>query len=396
MKNIPQQELERRVKSLQQKMEQQQLEAVLIMDFIDLYYFTGTAQKAFLFLPVAGEPLLLVKKDYERARRESNLQQIVPLNSIKEITAVIRDHGYLLPKSLGLELDVLPAVDYFFYQKIFNESKITDCSLLIKQVRMVKSPYEIELIGQTAKLHQQIFYRVAEILKPGMRDLDIAAEIEAVSRRQNHMGLIRFRGFNSEMFFAVALVGADSAVPSAYDTPLAGQALSPVFPMGCSGRKVEPGEPVVVDCGGNYTGYIIDQTRVYAAGKLPSELERAHEISIDILQGIKQQAKPGNSLAEIYHWACEQARHYGLEEHFMGYGANKVSFIGHGVGLELNELPVLAGHMDQILEQGMVMAVEPKFVFPGIGSVGVEDTLVVTSKGMEPLADCYPLELTVV
>ncbi|MBS4025537.1 MAG: aminopeptidase P family protein [Clostridia bacterium] len=396
MMNIPQEELYRRVTCLQQKMVQKQIEAVLIMDNTDLYYFAGTAQKAFLFLPAGGEPLLMVKKDYERAVKESNLKQIVPVSSMKQLTAMIREQGYNLPKFIGMELDVIPAADYFFYQKIFGDSKIIDCSSLIKQVRMVKSPYELELLGQTAKLHQKIFYRVAEVLREGIKDIEIAAEIEYLSRNQNHMGNIRFRGFNGEMFFATVLVGADAAVPSGYDTPLAGQALSPAFPMGCSGKAVKRGESVVVDCGGNYTGYIIDQTRVYVVGALPPELDRAHGISIEILEGIKQRAKAGTGVAEVYHWAWEEAKKYGLEENFMGYGVNRVSFIGHGVGLELNELPVLVGNMELVLEQGMVMAVEPKFVFPGIGSVGVEDTLVVTHGGMEPLADYYPLDLTVV
>jgi Xaa-Pro aminopeptidase len=396
MKNIPQEELYRRVKALQQKMVAKQVEAVLIMENTDLYYFAGTAQKAFLFVPAGGEPLLMVKKDYERACKETNLKQVVPVNSIKQVIGLIQEQGYNFPKAVGMELDVIPAADYFFYQKIFGNVQINDCSALIKQVRMVKSPYELELLGQTAKLHQQIYYRVAEVLREGMKDIELAAEIEYLSRSQNHLGNIRFRGFNGEMFFAAVLVGEDSTVPSGYDTPLAGQALTPAFPMGCSGKVIKRGEPVVVDCGGNYTGYIVDQTRVYAVGALPAELERAHRISIEILEGIKRRAKAGASVAEGYQWACEFARKYGLEENFMGYGANRVSFIGHGVGLELNELPVLTDNKELILEQGMVMAVEPKFVFPGIGSVGVEDTLAVTEKGLEQLTDYYPLELTVV
>lgn len=396
MNIIPQNEIYQRVNSLQQKLAQQQIDAALIMETSDLYYFTGTAQKAFLYVPASGEPLLMVKKDFQRAISESNIKNVVPISSIKQIIPSILEHGYELPQSIGLELDVLPASDYFFYQKILGKSSIVDCSPLIKMVRVIKSSYELELLSQTAKLHQQIYYRVAEVLQEGIKDVDLAAEIEYLSRKQNHLGVIRFRGFNGEMFFASVLVGDDSTTPSGYDTPLAGQALSPVFPMGCSGKIVKSGDPIVVDCGGNYNGYVVDQTRVYAVGKISPELQRAHDISIDILQGIKERAKPGATVAEAYCWAMEQARKYGLEENFMGYGSNSVSFIGHGVGLELNELPVLMNNPAFILEKGMVMAVEPKFVFPAIGSVGVEDTLMITDKGLEPLTDYYPLELTIV
>ena len=393
---IPQEELYSRIQLFQKKMREKEIDAVLIAERTDLYYFSGTGQQAFLYMQPEGEPLLLVKKDFERARMESNLRKIVPLQNLKQLPSLLREHGYAIPGILAMELDVLAVNEYFYYQKIFGERKIIDCSAIIKQVRMLKTSYEIELFTKTAEKHQQVYKLVADILYEGIKDVDVSAEIEKLSRKQEHMGIIRFRGLNNEMFFASIIAGEEACVPSGYDTPLAGIGISPVFPMGASGKEIKRGEPVILDCGGNYYGYVVDQTRVYAIGKPLEKLLHAHEISIEILAGIRERSKPGTPIAETYNWAYDYAKKAGLEEHFMGYGSNRVTFIGHGVGLELSELPVIIGKGQTVFEEGMVIAVEPKFVFPGLGGVGVEDTLVVTEKGLEPFTEYYPEELKIV
>lgn len=386
-------ELKSRLSQFQKKMQESDLEAALIIEHADLFYFSGTAQKAFLFVPAEGSPLLMVKRGWEQVQKESSLKELIKLPNMRGFAPLIKEHYGRVPVQLGMELDVLPTTDYFFYQKLFPETKIIDCSQLIKQVRMIKTAYEQELFRKTAALHQNVFYRVAEVLEEGMRDIELTAELEKTLRRQGHMGLIRFRGLNLDIFFMALLVGENTSVPTGYELPLGGSGVSPAFPMGVSGIKIKRNEPVVLDCGSNYYGYIIDQTRVYVLGKLSENLRRAHEVSTEILAGIRERGKAGVLASELYDWAYAYARKAGFEENFMGFGPNRLSFIGHGVGLELNEIPVLAARSNWLLEEGMVIAVEPKFVLPGVGGVGTEDTLLVTSKGMEPFTDYFPNEL---
>jgi len=126
---------------------------------------------------------------------------------------------------------------------------------------------------------------------------------------------------------------------------------------------------------------VIDQTRIAVIGRLPAELQRAYEISIAILRRAEQLMKPGNTPESVYLESLRMAEEAGLAEHFMGYGRDRAKFLGHGVGLEIDEWPVLARGFAEPLEPGMVLAVEPKFIFPGLGAVGIENTYVITKSG---------------
>lgn len=385
MRIIPDGELNQRISRFQQALDRAGVEAAVIVDITDLYYYSGTAQNAHLYVPVGDEPILLVKKHLERARRESSLSRIVQLSSLRKLKETLQEYGYPLPKRLGMELDVLPASDFLRYQKIFAGSQVIDISPLIRRQRAVKSAYEVEEIRQSANLHDRMYRYIPSILREGMKDYELAALLENFSRQQGHLGLIRFRGFNQELPYGHVLVGANGAVPSRYDTPLAGQGISPLMPQGVAGVEVERNMPVLVDYTGNYTGYLVDQTRMFVLGTLASKLTYAHQVAMEIETRLAEEVKPGVLCSHIYYLAVKWAAEKGLQAHFMGYGS-QVSFVGHGVGLELNDLPVIAKGYDRPLEMGMVIALEPKFVFPGVGAVGVENTYVVTEKGLERIS----------
>lgn len=388
----PASELDSRIGKLQEALANKGVDAALIVQKTDFYYFTGTAQQGWLYVPVGGRPLLMIFKEYERARQESGLERIVSLISPKEIPALLTEHGHQLPKRLGMELDVLPAAMYFQYQKVFAGTAIEDFSLEIRLIRSVKSEHELQLIRSAAALSDKVASRVPELLMEGKTEVALAGEVEAYARSLGHQGIVRMRLFGSELFYGHIMAGAAAAVPSYLASPTGGRGVSGLVSQGAGFNPIRANEPVLVDYVFAYNGYISDHTRVFALGSLPAELLRAHEAMLEIQDTVAGLAVPGVSTGELYEQMVSLAAKKGLGEHFMGVGDRKIRFTGHGVGLELDEFPFIAKGQKLELAENMVIALEPKVVFPGIGVVGIENTHLVTRSGLERLT-AYPDEI---
>jgi Xaa-Pro dipeptidase len=348
-----------------------------------LFYFAGTAQRAHLFIPAEGRPLLMVKKSFTRARGESALGDIIPLANLKDLTKMLNEYGYNNITNLGLELDVLPAALYLLFQKLFKGAQIVDIGGLIRSVRMVKSFYELEVLRDAAELNYTLFSRAKDFIKEGITELELAAQLEMVYRLAGHSGTVKMRGFDQEVYYGHILSGTNAAIPSCMESATGGLGVSISFPQGAGYKKIARNESVMIDYVGVIDGYMADQTRIFCIGQLPDKLVHAHETALLIQEAVKQMAVPGALCEDIYWHAINMAAESGYGEHFMGY-YEPVPFIGHGIGIELNEWPVLAPGCKTPLEKNMVIAIEPKFIFPE-GVVGIENTFVVGEKGLETL-----------
>lgn len=383
MRYTPKGELDRRIARLQKSLKHSGIEGAVIVQNADLFYFTGTIQRSHLFVPSEGQPLLLVKKSLERAKEESSLDNIIGLESLKEINAVLRSFGYGSFQTLGFELDVLPASQYLRYKELFAPAKIVDAGPLIRTVRMVKSPYEIEILREAAGLQHEIFSFIKENLREGISELELSALVAAAAREKGHPGVMRVRGFNQELFYVHLVSGRNASIPSYFDGSVGGKGVSPAFAQGSYHKIIGQNEPVLVDFSFIVDGYMLDQTRIFCLGKLPDHLAGAHAVAVGILKELEKMAKPGVAGNKLYERAMQLAGESAYGKHFLGF-PEPVTFVGHGVGIELDELPVIASGFDTPLEEGMVLALEPKFVFPD-GAVGLENTYLVTKDGLETL-----------
>lgn len=384
-------EISRRVAGLQERLRGAGVDAALLAQSADIIYYSGTCQTGHLYIPAEGEPLFMVRRDYERARLTAGLKQIVPLQSFREIPEIISDFGLPEPEVLGLEFDVLPVKIYFIYQKLFPRARLTDVSLLIRKQRAVKSPYELEILAASGHRLDQMLAAVPRIAAIGRPEVEMAGLLEGEARRLGHQGLVRFRGMNHDFFMGHLLAGPSGAEPSAFDGPVSGPGLDQSFAFGAGWRRLEPGEPLYVDYGFSYKGYITDATRVFVIGELSPRLARAHSVALEIQTALFEAIRPGVAAGKLYELAVAMAKKAGLANYFQGW-RQPVRFVGHGVGLELNELPVLAAGVEDLLAPGMVFALEPKFVFPGEGAVGIENTVVVTENGVKRLTN-FPDEV---
>ncbi|MDJ0623286.1 MAG: Xaa-Pro peptidase family protein [Desulfocapsaceae bacterium] len=378
-------ELAARIAKLQKDLQENEISGALIVQKTDLYYFSGTSQQGWLYIPAEGKPLLMVFKEYERAKVESALENVVSLVSPKKIPQMLEDYGYPLPATLGMELDVLPANLYFQFDTIFNDAKIVDISTSIRLIRAIKSPFELERLRTAAAKSDKVADKFTEILEVGKTEIALAGELESYARSLGHQGIVRMRLFGSELFYGHLISGPGAAVPSYLASPTGGEGVSEVVGQGSGFKKIERNEMVLVDYVFAEKGYISDHARIFVIGELSDELNRAHDAMLDIQEKIKTIAVPGTATGEIYQLMVDMAEEKGYAEFFMGVGERKIRFTGHGVGLELDEFPFVAKGQKLPLAEGMVLALEPKVIIPGKGVVGIENTHLVTAKGLEPL-----------
>jgi len=385
METVPKEEIEKRISRFQAQLVAGSLDGAFILQNADLFYFSGTIQTAVLFVPAKGDPILMVQKNHERAQLESSLNHVIAVKNKNRIPQVLNDFKFDQIAAAGLEMDVLPTNLYLWFQQTLPSCRWADISGIIRKLRMRKTDYEINQIEKaTAILHTGLT-QIKSVIREGMTELEIDGHLAMIARREGHMGTLRMRGWNQEMTYAHVLSGDSGSTVSLLNSPHGGTGNTPAMAQGAGFRRIKKNEPIGIDYGVAINGYVGDQFRTYVIGDLSDPLKKAYACARDILSLLTEKAQVGVRCAELYAAAVAKANEEGLGDFFMGYGAGQVKFIGHGIGLEIDEYPVISPHFDAVLEKNMVLALEPKFVFPQKGVVGLEDDYQVTSNGLRRL-----------
>ena len=376
-------ELKLRRDKIRALMVQQGIDAALITCNVNLIYTYGRVVSGYLYLPLNAPARLFIKRP-----NDIEGEHIHPIRKPEQITELLKECGLPLPAKLMLEGDELSFTEYNRLAACFPETEVVPCgTALIRQARSVKTPIEIEMFRRSGAAHTKAYEQIPSVYQPGMTDRQLSIEIERLMRLEGCLGIFRVFGQSMEIFMGSLLAGDNAAVPSPYDFALGGKGLDPSLPGGVSGTLLQAGQCFMVDMGGNFYGYMGDMSRVFSIGRLPEQAYTAHQTCIEIQEEIAAMAKPGTVCEDMYNKAIEIVTKAGFAGYFMGVD-QKAKFIGHGIGLEINEIPVLAPRMKQELEPGMVFALEPKIVLPGIGPVGIENSWAVTTDGLEKLTLC--------
>lgn len=376
-------ELKLRRDKIRALMVQQGIDAALITCNVNLIYTYGRVVSGYLYLPLNAPARLFIKRP-----NDIEGEHIHPIRKPEQITELLKECGLPLPAKLMLEGDELSFTEYNRLAACFPETEVVPCgTALIRQARSVKTPIEIEMFRRSGAAHTKAYEQIPSVYQPGMTDRQLSIEIERLMRLEGCLGIFRVFGQSMEIFMGSLLAGDNAAVPSPYDFALGGKGLDPSLPGGVSGTLLQAGQCFMVDMGGNFYGYMGDMSRVFSIGRLPEQAYTAHQTCIEIQEEIAAMAKPGTVCEDMYNKAIEIVTKAGFADYFMGVD-QKAKFIGHGIGLEINEMPVLAPRMKQELEPGMVFALEPKIVLPSIGPVGIENSWAVTTDGLEKLTLC--------
>ena len=354
-----------------------------ILGRVNQYYFTGTMQDGVLLIPRDGEPVLWVRRSFERARSESVLPDIRPMGSFRDAAKSLGT----LPDTIHIEADVVPYGLVERLRRYFPCREVASLDLQVAKVRALKSPYELALMQRAGQIHQYVMdEEVPTLLREGISEAQFGGEVFLAMLRHGHQGMVRFGGFGTEVVVGQIGFGESSLSPTSMDSPGGFLGIGPATPvLGSSARRLRRGDLVFLDTGCGVEGYHTDKTLNYAFGRTPSrEALGVHDRCVEIERHATEMLKPGAIPSQIYARVLESLD-TGFREHFMGYGDRRSKFLGHGIGLQVDEFPVIAEGFDEPLVEGMVIALEPKRGVPGVGMVGSENTYLVTPGGGKSL-----------
>ena len=367
---------------LQNRMVRSHYGGCLVSSNVSILYLSGKIFMGYIYLPAQGDPWFFV-------RRPVNLEgnRVLYIRKPEDIPTLLAEQGVRVKGPILLEGDQLTFSEWNRLAALFAGAELVNGSALLREARSIKTPYEISMLMESGRRQSDVYRTIPSYFRPGMTDNELSIELERAMRLAGNLGLFRVSGPSMEVFMGSLLTGDNASAPSAYDFALGGEGIHPSIPIGQNGTPLQKGSTVMIDMNGNFTGYIADLTRTFSLGTLPDEVYDAHKVAMEIQDELAQMGKPGVLAESLYEKALQIASAHNLADKFMGQ-AQQAKFVGHGVGLEINELPVLGVRSRMPLEPGMALAVEPKFVFRGIGAVGLEDTYIVGGRGLECIHNC--------
>ncbi len=402
MTAVPRAELDRRLAALRDRMQASdppsnpQIDAALVIQNVDLYYLSGTMQTAHLLVPAAAEPRLLVRQVLDRAREDSALDDVRPMKSLRELRGHLEETCGSGPWRVGMELDVVPAATVSLYAKVLGDGvEIVDVSRAILACRAAKSEWEIGELRRSAEIQCELLATIGEYLAGDVSTYDLTALLDGRSRLLGHCGAIRLRGLNAECGIGVIVSGEAGAVPGHSVFPIGGAGTHAAAPGGGVREKIADDTPVIIDYLVNATGYHADCTRMAVRGTFPDEAAEILDAMHRAMRFAEEYVRAGVAPSAVYDALIEFAADAGYADGFMGRPGFQVRFVGHSVGLEVDEAPVLAPRFDEPLVVGNTLAIEPKFTHPRFGVVGLENTYAVREDGIE-LLTTFPEDVVVV
>ena len=352
------------------------------------FYFTGTMQDGVLLGPRDDEAVLWVRRSVERALDESFFPDIRPMRSFRDAAAGMG----ACPPMVHVDAEVVPLAHLERFRKHFPFVGTRSLDEQVAGIRSVKSAYEVSLLERSGRIHRHVLEdRVPGMLREGMSEAGLGGEVFSLLVREGHHGISRFGRFGTEMILGQIGFGESTLYPTSFDGPGGCPGAAPGAPvLGSHRRTLAAGDLVFVDCACGVQGYHTDKTMTYMFGhSIPDEAIEIHHRCVEIQDETAALLRPGVSPSEVYETIIA-----GLEpeflENFMGFGDRRVLFLGHGVGLQVDEMPVIARGFDEPLEEGMVIALEPKKGVEGVGMVGTENTFVVTRGGGRSITGTNP------
>ncbi len=367
-----------------------QVSGLLIFSRLNLYYFTGSYAQGMLWLPLSGQPVLMVRRGHERCRLESPLQNIVPFRSYGDIVGICADSGSPISGRVAAEMGGLSWTLSNLLRSKLKDLEFVSGDMAITRTRAVKSSWELAKMRLAGQRHSAFYQELAAHIKPGMSELEMSHTAYSMLLRAGHSGVSRLSGLGDELVLGHMAVGDNAGYPSHFDGVMGLMGVHPAAPfMGNAGSIWGKKQLLAIDFSFVLEGYNSDKTRIYWSGSpdsLPDEVRRAHEVCLSVQDMAASSLKPGAVPSSIYEKALTMAEQAGYKDTFMGHGANKVQFIGHGIGLAIDEYPAFARRFDSPLEEGMTVALEPKIFLPGFGLTGVEDTFEITANGASCLS----------
>lgn len=385
---VPREELNARRERFLKKMDELApgWETVILVSRVNQLYFAGTMQDGVMTFQKDGSRKLFVRRSFERACDESNLprDEILPMSSFRNLASA-------LGEEIGetyVEKDVLTVSILEMMERYLKIRALKSVDPIVARVRAVKSPWEMKWLELAGRQHHLFMTEILPTyFREGMSECDLAGEIYRGALKCGYQGVTRFGMFQCEVAYGQYGFGESSLYPTNFNGPGGSRGMSAASPFtGSREIRLERGMSVFADMSFAVNGYHTDKTQVFffrgdgSEAKIPEEALEAHEKCRELELVIADRLRPGAIPGEIYADIMESLPKDFLVN-FQGFGARSVKFLGHSIGLQVDEYPVLARGFSEPLEENVLFAVEPKKGIAGYGTVGVEDTFVVTPDG---------------
>ena len=368
-----------RIDRLRERMASAGIHAALLVHPRDVLYYAGTARPSTLLVS-PDKTGLFVRRGIEQARQEATVERIEPSGSLTAMAKELADGG-LEAGTLGLEMDVMPVSLYHKITEAFAGWVPVDISPQIMLQRMIKDKLELEYIQRASAIADTGHQALPQTLRPGMTELELVAEVEAALRRVGHEGYQSLRRPGARGGGMLLASGENLTVRGGHGLVVTGSGLSPGSPYGASTRQIQPGDLVVLDIGSTFMGYCSDESRTFVLGSASDKQQALYDATLAIQQTVLAELHPGTLVAQVYK-AAEAVVAQGAPPHFAPGELTLPGFVGHGIGLELDEPPVLWEREESSLAEGVVLAIEVEVSAPSAGLMTkVEDTVVIQTDG---------------
>ena len=381
---VPSSELERRQSRFVEALEGM---SAWVNDPVDMYWLVGNRQSGGVHFAAEGAVTQYVRNSLERARFESGgndaPHSVVSHPRMSALSETVSD-------TPALQLGRMPASDAAFLQSKLGDGG--DCTQLLWTLREIKSDWEIERMRESGEIQRRMFEAIDEIGREGVTELELAGAADEVSRVAGFGSFVRMRKWPLDCDRVVVASGRAGGVPTFFDSAVGGTGAHPLAALGAGFNRVKAGDPVLVDIVHVHRGYVADMTRMFSVGPLSNEWVNRLDDMNEIAMTIQNCLGRGDNCSVAWATGAAKAEEMGHGEHLMGMGPDQACFLGHSIGLELDETPVVAAGFDRPLPIGGTMAIEPKVIHPD-GAIGVEDCWVRTTDGMSCLSsgDDFPL-----
>ena len=387
---VPREMIAARVERLAKTCREARLAGMLLTAAADVYYLCGSMQQGVVLVEPSGQGRLFARRHDGRAEAESRLA-VTPVQGLTQVALALQE---IAPPGsrLGLCLDLLPAREYLAWQQRLPGVRLEDVSPALLAQKGVKDAFEIAAMTKAGQLAAQVYQAIPGLLRPGVSETWLAGQLQAYAMAGGAIDLLRTRAAYMEVFTWQVVSGPEGALPSAIDAAFGGYGLSPAFPQGASRKAIRPHEPVIVDFGICLDGYQTDQTRTYCLGAAPHAVHKAHAALEAVRQALLDNLRPGAVSGELFDLAVDVAQAEGMSEVFLGRPEQRISFVGHGVGLEIGTPPYLQRGSRQVVAAGETYALELKIVLDQ-GPVGLEDTVLVNPQGPPSILTPMPARL---
>jgi len=377
---------ENRVKILQQKIRELELFGALLFYSRDVLYYTGTAQPSYLVV-LPQEYFLFVRSGFEFAVNDV----FIPREKIREERKLENVYRKVFPKSpankkIGIELDILTAEQFSKFKLIFFGYEFVNISPMVLEQRKRKDASEIEKIKEACEAMDMGHKAVLSTLKEGCTELELAAAVENAHRLAGHEGIFFMRQPDFFMSRGPISSGPNLSKFSGVVYSITGVGLSPAVPAGPSRRNISKGDLVVVDIPTLVKGYHADQTRTYILGMASKKVQNMYDYMREIADHLIENICPGMKCSEIFQMAVDKAEVRKVADAFLNFGGGKKShMIGHGIGLECTEPPIISKYDHSEVSENYVMGLEMHMYRKDVGVVKVEDVILITNSGNEIL-----------